>query len=180
MKTIVAFDLGTNMGYAVNGPARVVCGTVELATASQLRAAKASRADRRFDVRAEYMHIWVGDFFKAYRPDVVVFEDVRFAKSQAQAHLWATFRGVLWSLCMAHSIPRVDCLETGKLKIFATGNGAADKAAMARGLLRMEPNEFVPCLGGLKQHSSGNILDDNAVDAYLLLRWAQRVYNKPT
>ena len=176
--TIAAFDLGSNLGFAVNGPARICAGTIKLATPFQLRAAKANRLDRRLDVRISAMHQWVHNFIKDWGPKIVVFEDVQFAKSQAQAHLWASFRGLLWGLCLTHKIERVDCLATGKLKIFATGNGHADKDAMAAALLKREPEEFSVATGGLLWKSSGNVLDDNAIDAYLLLRWAQRVYNK--
>lgn len=180
-KIIAAFDLGSTMGYAVQGPQRIVAGSVTHASDAELRLAKAQRFDRRLDIRAEKMHRWVGEFIHAWQPEVVVFEDVRFAKSQAQAHLWATFRGILWAQCLRYNVGRVDCLDTGKLKIFATGKGSADKNAMAVGLMKREPDEFCRVtLDGLLQKSSGSILDDNAIDAYLLLRWAQRVYNKPT
>lgn len=178
-RCIAAFDLGSTMGYAVQGPARIVAGSITFATATQLRDAKAIRADRRCDIRAQKMHAWVGEFLHVWKPEVVVFEDVQFAKSQAQAHLWATFRGILWSQCLCYGIQRIDCLATGKLKIFATGNGHADKDAMARGLLKREPDQFDAVEGGLLQRNSMQRLDDNAIDAYLLLRWAQRIYEKP-
>lgn len=173
---IAAFDLGSRMGFAAQGPARIVAGTLPLATDGQLKEAKKTRADRRLDIRVVHFFEWLDSFFKAWGPKTVVFEDVQFAKSQAQAHLWASYRGALWAACIQHRIPRVDCLATGKLKIFATGNGHADKDQMAAALLRREPNEFSAAPGGLLQKSSGNVLDDNAVDAYLLLRWAQSVY----
>lgn len=176
----LAIDLGSHMGFAFDVPFRTMAGTVNLATDAMLRTAKATRADRRLDVRAGAMYRWLNELLHRHGPpDVLVFEDVQFAKSQAQAHLWASFRGVLWSVALLHAVPRVDCIATGKLKIFATGHGHADKDDMALALLKREPVQFSRTPSGLKQLSTGSILDDNAIDAYFLLRWAQSVYDKP-
>lgn len=175
---ILALDIATKTGYAINGPNKLVAGTKLLASVKELKRNKMLRFDRRIDVRAVSFFIWLTEMVNAWNPDIVVFEDIRFASSQAQAHLWGSLRGVVWSVCAADPKIRVDCLDTGKLKIWATGSGTADKGGMAWALIEKEPNEFTMFKSGFWQISAGRYLDDNAVDAIHLLRWAQSIYGK--
>lgn len=181
---ILALDLGTSTGYAIGISKelsladKTIAGTKVLANASILRADKATRGDRRFDCRAANLFGWLREMLNAWNPDVVVFEDVKFASSQAQAHLWGSLRGALWSACALQPKVRVDCLDTGKLKIWGAEHGHADKKDMARALVRKEPGEYILYANGLMRIPSAQILDDNAVDAIHLLRWAQQAYGK--
>lgn len=166
---ILAIDIGSNAGFAytVGGqyPQDWVAGTWELATDAELDAARKLRLDRRLDIRVANFVRHLETFYQICRVDVVVFEDVKFVKSQAQAHLWASYRGALWSFATRYGID-TDCLDVQKLKLFATGNGWADKEAMARAWKRKHP-----------ERSIAN-LDDNAVDALHLLDWANNLFNK--
>ena len=92
-------------------------------------------------------------------PDVVVFEDVQFSSYTAQTQLWSSFRAVVWLVLGTKSL--LECVPVSTLKLFATGSGAADKAAMLKALVRKHPEI---------QAAS---LDDNAVDAIWLWKWAQ-------
>lgn len=182
---ILALDLGTSTGYAIGISKelsladKMIAGTKVLANDSVLRAEKKTRANRRFDCRAANLFGWLRtEVLNIYSPDVVVFEDVKFASSQAQAHLWGSLRGALWSACALQPKVRVDCLDTGKLKIWGAEHGHADKKDMARALVRKEPGEYILYANGLMRVPSAQILDDNAVDAIHLLRWAQSIYGK--
>lgn len=155
MKLILSLDLGTNLGWAkychVNG---VTAGTMVLASDKNLRHAKALRMDRRLDIRIQALSLWL----EAQPVDFLVWEDVRFASSQAQAHLWASLRGVLWSFAARRGI-LTDCLDTGKLKKWTTGSGAADKPAMEAAVRRRWPELVEPGY------------DDNTYDALALLQF---------
>lgn len=161
---ILALDIGTQLGWARLSTGRGAMGvgeltfadTVLLGTEKNLRHAKKLRMDRRLDIRALALALWLED----QTPDWCVFEDVRFASSQAAAHLWGTLRGVIWSWAGRKGI-NIDSLDTGKLKKWTTGSGAADKPAMLAAVRRRWPDDFRPSW------------DDNAVDAFCLLRWAR-------
>lgn len=172
---ILALDLGTDCGYAAIVPGDHKVGTWRLASPTDLRAAKSFRWDRRLDLRAralwdnlDQLHHWAGKL------DWILFEDVRFGKSLAQVQLWSSFRGVVWAFA-AHNRIQIDCLDTGKLKIFATHSGAADKPAMARALVARWPDKYILENGCVKRTKCGTFLDDNAVDALWLLAWGNKI-----
>jgi Holliday junction resolvasome RuvABC endonuclease subunit len=171
---ILALDLGTKTGWATASGSTnniVQAGTWELAIAKDLKYAKKLRMDRRLDIRASRLAHHLQTFHANNRLDWIFFEDVRFAHSQAQAHLWASFRGVVWAFAHQHSI-EIDCLDTGKLKKFATGNGGAQKPDMAVALVRTYPGSYRAENGLVRDLKTGTLLDDNAVDALHLLDWA--------
>lgn len=130
--------------------------------------------DRRLDPRVMALVNHLGEVHRKTPLDYIVFEDVRFASSQAQAHLWASFRGAVWAFAHLNGI-QTECLDTGKLKKFATGSGAADKSSMALSLVSKFPAVFSLEKGLVKYWETGTLLDDNAVDAIHLLNWAQSV-----
>lgn len=154
---ILALDLGTKLGWALHcSYAGLSVGTVTLASPKDLKEAKKFRLDRRLDIRVQNFAGWL----EAQPVDQIVFEDVRFCVSQAQAHYWASLRGVVWSYA-ARRGTIIDCLDTGKLKKFTTGSGAADKQAMLIAASDLWP-ELVQ-----------STWDDNAIDAFCLLQWAR-------
>lgn len=155
---ILSLDIGTSLGWATSTPGGVAAGTLVLGTDKNLKYAKKLRMDRRLDIRALALALWL----EAHAPvDWCVFEDVRFASSQAQAHLWGTIRGVVWSWAARRGI-NIDCLDTGKLKLWTTGHGGATKEMMACAALRRWP-----------EHTVGRNLGDDAIDALCLLQWAR-------
>jgi len=129
---ILALDLGTKTGWAISGYhfSAVFAGTWVLETPRGMRYAKKLRMDRRLDPRVMALVNHLGEVHRQTPLGYIVFEDVRFASSQAQAHLWASFRGAVWAFAHLNGI-QTECLDTGKLKIFATGSGSADKPAMS-------------------------------------------------
>lgn len=166
---ILALDLGTTTGYGFYDGTNTRHGSKLLASEKNLRHARNLRMDRRLDVRAMALYFFLKYF--GGTPDVLLFEDVQFGKSLAQVQLWSSFRGVVWGFCAERGID-VDCLATGKLKKFATGSGAADKTDMAIALVHSDPAVYtLGAHGGVLDARTGEILDDNAVDAAHLLRW---------
>jgi hypothetical protein len=85
---ILALDLGTNTGYALWSKQLVSCGTWVLATKKELAAQKRQRLDRRRDIRFQHLIDNLLGIQEDYQLDYIVFEDVQFAKSSMQAHLW--------------------------------------------------------------------------------------------
>ena len=168
---VLALDLGTTTGWAFHDGQSDSAGSRVLVSEKNLRYARKLRMDRRCDPRATALYFLLKQFDK---PDYIIFEDVRFGKSLAQVQIWSSLRGVIWAFSIIHGI-QVECLDTGKLKKFATGNGGADKPLMARSLCKLDPDVYTPHpSGGVLYTPTGEILDDNAVDALHLLRWGKQ------
>jgi len=177
---ILALDLGTRTGYAYNNGNHFECGTWILGSPKELAAQKKARFDRRTDVRV--VELWSRlrhDFLKC-AIDYVVFEDVQFSSSTMQTQLWASFRTTVWlaaRLGTGNVIP-VECAPTGTLKKFA-GHGGANKEAMARFLCQRD-NRFCrigsanPKFFFRKSEEQLQEIDDNAIDAVWVWKWAQR------
>lgn len=165
---ILALDLGTTTGWAFHDGTKSTHGSKLLVSEKNMRLARKLRMDRRLDPRAMALRFLLNLFEP---PNYILFEDVQFGKSLAQVQLWSSFRGVVWGFAVEHEI-EVDCLATGKLKKFATDNGAADKMDMARALVHSDPSVYtLGTHGGVLHAPTDEILDDNAVDAAHLLRW---------
>lgn len=170
---ILALDLGTTFGWAYRSPKKLLAGSCELMTAKELKAQSNLRMDRRLDGRVPRFADHLHTFCAHHTVDWMVFEDVRFTTGLLQANLWASFRSVVWLTAYQRDL-KVECLDTSKLKAFATGNGCATKEAMAAWLPRKCKD--VRFFDGATRLIDGNeILDDNAVDATHLLLWAESV-----
>lgn len=154
----LALDLGTKTGWAVNAGDQFFYGMERLATERDLESARRIRLDRRRDIRIPRLFSFVEATVARYGVQLVVFEDVLFIKSRAQAHLWASQRAAVW---MATPGCQIDCLNTTALKAFATKMPSASKDRMIAALKKADP--------GL---DFGKI-DDNVADAIWLWRWAQ-------
>lgn len=169
---ILAIDLGTKTGWARRGiHDEVFAGTWELP------AKKKGQNCCAIDPR---LVLFRNELFKAvagWKDVAFVYEDVKFVRSQAQAHLWAGFRAVLWLFAHDHNIPTF-CCPVQTLKKFATGSGAADKEAMALayfekiGAVGLPPSPYFDSVPATK-------LDDNAIDAWHLLHWAEATLTIP-
>ena len=177
----LALDLGTSPGAAwdINGSE-----TWDLDKGTDLTKSKEERMNRRCDPRATKLWDHLVDLHQCRPLDYVVFEDVNFGKSLAQVQLWSSFRGVVWAFAGHHFIP-VECLETWKLKQFATGNPHASKCAMARALVTNNPDVYTledvirmvkkvrTKFLVVRRKSNGTLLSDDEVDAIHLFTWAK-------
>lgn len=154
----MALDLGSTTGYAyANTEIPPHCGSITWAKDVELKAEKRKRMDRRCDIRVERFFHWLCKGFSNF--DHILFEDVQFSSSTAQTQLWSSFRTAVW---LAFAPAKIECVPTGTLKKFATGNGAADKESMAYHLIQRHPGIY---------HEE---MDDNAVDAAWLFIWAKQ------
>jgi Holliday junction resolvasome RuvABC endonuclease subunit len=157
---ILALDLGSTLGWAMLSSDGIKAGSTVLVTDAALRTDKKLRLNRRLDSRCSML---ANLLWGLTLPELVVFEDVKFASSQAQAHLWASFRGVVWTYAHREGI-QTDCLDTSKLKLWTTSAGNATKEMMRAAACKRWPDV-------VKSH-----YDDNAVDAICLLKWAQETH----
>lgn len=173
---ILAYDLGTTFGYALGGQnLGLEIGSVKLATDEEITEWNKSHLSRRSDPR--YWRFLQHVMEHQQKASVVVFEDVLFCKGRCQCQLWATWRSALWSVVPAE---KLECVPTATLKKFATNAGGAGKVDMAEAMCLDFPSRFT--LKGPKKGRRGNDLvwsiddnrwlDDNAVDAFWLMRWA--------
>jgi hypothetical protein len=94
----------------------------------------------------------------------VVFEDVQFSTYTYQTQLWSSLRAAVW-LAFDGSPSKIDCLGVSQLKQFA-GSGSYKKKQMADALFQLSPEW--KCAK----------LDDNAIDAIWLHKWASKTYHE--
>lgn len=166
---ILALDPATVTGYCVGDIGEVPkAGAIRLAEAEEITAFRKRRMDRRQDPRPIRLYQFLTDVcygnFKS--PDIIVFEDVQFQSYTQQCQLWSSLRASIWLFSHFHGVKTIDCLNVTKLKQFATGYGAADKAAMAKSLYNKYPV--------FKKQN----LDDNGVDAAWLWLWASENFRR--
>jgi hypothetical protein len=157
MMNILALDLGTKTGYCYNTPVSggTFSGTWDLSTKERI---SKDRMNRRRDPRPKKLFTILNTF--AFKPDLVVFEDVDFQTYTYQTQLWASLRTAMW-LAFPETVV-FDCVPVSTLKKFATGYGSADKALMKKYLLSKFPD-----------FDKVNA-DDNEIDAIWLYQWAQK------
>ena len=168
---ILALDLGTTTGYAVEADSYPLsCGSIVLATPKEIRYQAKLRMDRRWDIRFIRLVRFLRSLCRHFGPDWIVFEDVQFASTSKQAHLWATWRAAVWLVTDEFQM-QVECCPVMTLKKFA-GSGNSDKAAMARHLCQ---NPRFKLVGkSVVDQNTGLKIDDNAVDALHLLNWMKK------
>ena len=153
---ILAVDLGTHCGLAHNCQGELKAWTEHLATPAEVTAWGKSRMTRRNDPRISRLAKILSCCPK---PDVVVFEDIQFQSYTLQCQLWSSLRAAIWLTLGASCI--LECVPVSTLKLFATGHGGATKDGMSLALKRKHPTLC-------KQD-----LDDNAIDAIWILKWAE-------
>ncbi len=155
MKTLCV-DIGTHTGYSVwQDGVLEASGTLHLADAKELDEARKAGAERRRDIRCDRLFTQLQ--FICPAPDRVVFEDVQFASTTMQAHLWASLRAAVW---FAFPGAEFQCVPVASLKVFATGDGKAQKEDMLGVLEEVAPALDLPC--------NLAAMDDNECDAIWL------------
>lgn len=164
-QAVFGIDLGSTCGIArgdrYDGAAvgGVTARSIVLCPEKRLRAsgkAQLRGQDPRVVEFARTLDIELGSV-PSTSTALVVFEDVQFAKSLAQAQLWASFRGALWAHYAHYS--SIAAVPTGTLKLFATGRGDASKDEMAHAAVAR---------WGARSVSGW---DDNAIDAAWLVAY---------
>lgn len=176
--SILALDLGNCTGWAQGSGTKDSvsdCGSVLLGSAKEVALSGKSRMARRLDFRIPRLYQWLEKRYESDPFDWVSFEDVLFASSRMQAHLWASFRATVWLFAGQRAI-NIECVDTSALKLFATGSGASQKQHMAAALVKRDP-KFLTVNGEVNfvRHKKDFFLDDNAVDAVHLLKWTQYI-----
>jgi hypothetical protein len=160
----LSLDFGTVTGWACWQDGQLIrFGSTALQTAREARARKKAKLDpRAHDCRPDALRQLLGHLARQFDgfPSAVAFEDVQFCTSTAQAQLWASLRCVAW-LTIGNAASW-SCVAPGTLKKYACRNGAAEKADMLCAL----PSS-------VRESVELMCLDDNAVDAYWLGRWAR-------
>lgn len=172
---ILALDIGTKTGWCCWENNHLSLSTEVLATKKEVNTWGKERLDRRCDPRIErmarlvrkQMSILGGD---SGHVDWVVFEDVEFASSRKQAHLWASLRAAIW---LTAAPVKIECVPVGTLKAFATGHGGATKEMMMKAVQLWNPERFAFRKDHVLDYNTNSKLDDNACDALHLARWAK-------
>jgi len=171
---ILGLDLATTTGYAYNDAQdRFFCGSWLLATDAELKAARKLRLNRRLDPRVTKLFQLIQDLHSLHNFDVIVFEDVQFSSYTLQCQLWASFRAAIWLAPRTHKQPVFEAVAVQTLKKFATGHGGATKEMMVGALIKNDPR-FSAHADDTKAVFQKWAVDDNAVDAFWLWKWAEQ------
>ena len=167
-------DLGTKTGYCwgyTHQDAPLHAGTWRLATKDELEQQRKDGNERRHDIRHQrlYEHLIDSLEMGVFR---IVYEDVLFSSTTDQTQLWASLRAAVWQIHVNNKNIEIQCVPVGTLKKFATGNGGADKEAMAKAL---REHAAAPPEVRNEMAWQGTKLDDNAVDAIWLYFFTQHM-----
>jgi len=145
--TILALDLGSQLGWALSGRDGLINGGSE------------NFRPQRFEGGGfRYLRFkrWLTEIKQcADGIDLVVYEEVRNHKGVDAAHIYGGFMAHLTAWCEHHQIP-YQGVPVGTIKKHATGKGNAGKAEM---------------IAAAKARGH-NPVDDNHADALALLDWA--------
>lgn len=148
MKSIIALDLGTQTGWAMNAPGfNIVSGS-----ASFRVGAKEGSGMRFLRFQA-----WLAELRNGIGADVdaIFFEDVRRHNGTDAAHVYGGLKATLTAFCEQHHIPYLG-VGVGVIKKHYTGTGSARKEEMMRAAIK----------------AGHHPKDDNEADALALLDFA--------
>ena len=144
---IVALDLGTNTGWALQGRDDIIIsGTVSL---RHTRFDGGGMRYLRFRRWLEQLDIDAGPI------EAVYYEEVRRHAGTDAAHGYGGFQGILTAWCEEHLVA-YQGVPGGTIKRFISGKGNAAKAAVIEAV---QLRGFAPA-------------DDNEADAIAILLWA--------
>lgn len=103
--------------------------------------------------------MWVDATLLDYQVELVAYEQPHFRGGPA-TRLLLGMAGIVEAKCAEKGI-RCESVHSATLKKWATGNGRASKDEMR---------------GAAQKFSDKAWIDDNEVDAYLMMRWAQETF----
>ncbi len=132
--TLLALDLGTNMGFAIFRDGKFISGTKKLGTYRE-----------KFGARFHEFRIWLLNIIAKHNIEAVYFERVFGHKGVEAAHCYGGFLYMLASVCFQQNIP-CKGLIVQAIKKFMTGKNNATKdgmiaAARQKGFNPMDDNE---------------------------------------
>lgn len=116
---VLALDLGTNTGFC--------CGTAEHSVSGTW-----SLKQGRFDgggMRFVKFRGKLNEIANAYKPQLVVYEEVRRHLGTDAAHVYGGLQAIVTEWCEQNGIP-YEGVPVGAIKKFAAGKGNAKKDAM--------------------------------------------------
>ena len=179
---ILALDLGTKTGWAQRRDGVTSSGTWLLATEAERLEDKEGGLDRRGDRRFfELLRRVEGAIEPEPRPDVVIFEDVRFSTFTMQTQLWSALRCAVWAVCRSRSIP-VEVVDVPVLKKFGANHGGATKEMMAAWLVKKHPDLYCKTARKTKtcfcETVDGRRMGDDEVDALHMIDYLDSLYGK--
>ena len=152
MTTILALDLGSRMGWAVNNDGVIRSGMEDFTLS------KGEHKGKRYNNCRK----WIKEMIYMYEPDMVYYE----MPHMRGKHATQALHGYLTCLQMATATYGINIAEvhSGTLKKFATGYGKASKEDM---IIASE------MLLGTEGQFTRKITDDNEADAICLLKYAE-------
>lgn len=143
--TLLALDLGTTTGWALNMGKTMYSGTM-------------SFQPKRFEgggMRFLRFRRWLDEMLKAYKLTELVFEEVRAHSGVDAAHCYGGFLATLSCWCEDNNVP-FSAVPVQAIKTYATGKGNANKAAV---------------LTAVRKRWDNTVTDDNQADAIALLQF---------
>lgn len=151
-KTILAFDPGTKLGWAVKTGRKPVSasGTENLST----------KRHESIGMRFVRLEQFVDKTLKTYDPHIVLFEEVRRHVGTSAAHIYGAIISAIMRQCELHEVMYVS-VPVGEIKRHWTGKGNAGKDLMIE----------------VAKDMGYNPKDDNEADAIALAHCGADKYN---
>ena len=116
--TLLALDLGANLGFAIYKGEKFISGTKKLGTSKE-----------KFGARFHEFRTWLLKIIEKHNIDAIYFERVHGHKGVEAAHCYGGFMYMLASVCFQRNIP-CNGLKVQEIKKFMTGKGNATKDEM--------------------------------------------------
>ena len=122
--TLLALDLGTNMGFAIFKDGKFISGTRKLGTYKE-----------KFGARFHEFRKWLLDIISKHSIDSVYFERVYGHKGVEAGHCYGGFMYTLASVSYQQNIPCIS-FSVQAIKKFMTGKGNANKDEIIAAVIR--------------------------------------------
>ena len=158
--TILALDLGTKTGWAINDDGVIRSGMEDFTPK------KGDHIGKRYH---DFI-FWVADMIIDYKPEYIYYEmpHMRGRRATEVLHGYLT---CLQETCYYQGADEPISVHSGTIKKFATGNGRASKEDMIE-----EANEFIGKVDwnpNYEDFKYKEVTDDNEADAICLLKYAE-------
>jgi hypothetical protein len=171
------FDLGTATGFTKQeypgGPLRSM--TIHLATDQELEQQRREGRERTLDIRFARLFAFAREQISLSKPIDVMIEQPPPKSSGLQCQFLASLQAAVCAAVLLNRNARIFSVPVATLKKFATGDGGAQKPAMAVALANRCPRDYKLVEGGLIQKADGTVIDHNEVDAIWLALYAEAV-----
>lgn len=130
----LAFDLSTSTGYAFNEGGTIHWG----GKVFKRKSGRKTLPDDHLGIRQQHFAAWSRKVISLVKPNSIIVERFGHFESFAAVEICVGFQAIVLASASWAKIP-VERVSPSELKKWATGKGNADKAAMRKAAMAMNP-----------------------------------------